>query len=115
MTAQSAREKIHKQFCSTAATCRFREKVTFVGNQCKKLDDLLADLLSEGLGQQAHEPVTEFRVETFDGDVWHSVGSAVFTVEAARVKREGLRPRAPEQRWRIVRWDETSTVVEEDE
>lgn len=120
--AQPAREKIHKQYCDTY--CRFGALHSgLVPPRCRELDNLLADLwndfLNEEAGQQtqqhAHEPLTEFRVETFDGDVWHLAGSAVYTVEAARAKREGLRPRAPEQLWRIIRRDETFTVVESDE
>lgn len=51
----SPRQWIHQQFCSSAATCRFRERSHgFAGPLCKKLDELLDFNDEQVLHAKAH-------------------------------------------------------------
>jgi len=59
--------------------------------------------------------VTTYVVEVHDGDQWIGVSFARKTLDEARATRETCRTRRlPNGRFRVVRWDETSTLVEAD-
>jgi hypothetical protein len=64
---------------------------------------------------QAHPPVTEYRLEFFDADMWNPISQKRQTLDEVRATRDIFRRGYPDARLRIVRWDETSTVVESDE
>jgi hypothetical protein len=58
--------------------------------------------------------VTDFSIEAWECDTWVGVTYKRQTLDDARERRDSFRRRFPEARLRIVRWDETSTVVEAD-
>ncbi|MEU0018005.1 hypothetical protein ABZ173_10080 [Streptomyces rochei] len=58
--------------------------------------------------------VTDFSIEVWECDTWVGVTYKRQTLDDARERRDSFRRRFPEARLRIVRWDETSTVVEAD-
>ncbi|MFD8687818.1 hypothetical protein [Streptomyces sp. NPDC059651] len=57
---------------------------------------------------------TEYTVEIREADVWVGVTFHCLTLTEARERRDAHRHRSPNTRFRIVRWDETATVVETD-
>ncbi|MFJ6566257.1 hypothetical protein ACIQNU_02465 [Streptomyces sp. NPDC091292] len=59
-------------------------------------------------------PVTDFALEIQEADIWVGISFKCKTLDEARERRESYRRRVPDRRFRIVRWEETSTVVESD-
>ncbi|MFR9796594.1 hypothetical protein ACL02U_11920 [Streptomyces sp. MS06] len=67
--------------------------------------------------QSAEAPwptVTDYSIETWDEDRWIGITYRPQTLDEARERRDVVRRRFPDARLRIVRWEETSTVVEAD-
>ncbi|CAL9598849.1 hypothetical protein [Streptomyces sp. enrichment culture] len=104
-----------------------REAADFVGNDdvcdCGGCDTCVPRSLAAELRRMADETaatetpwpiVTDFSIEVWEGDTWVGVTYKRKTIEEARERRDSFRRRFPEERFRIVRWDETPTVVEAD-
>lgn len=65
---------------------------------------------------EPYPPTEDYSVEVFDGDRWIPVSFKRKTIEEARESRDGMRRRmSPDGMTRIVRWRETSEIVETDE
>lgn len=58
--------------------------------------------------------VTDYALEVWETDMWVGITYKRKTLDEARERRDVYRRRFPNARFRIVRWDETSTVVESD-
>ena len=70
--------------------------------------------LSMELSEDPYPARSEFIVESRGAHFWNSLSHSRETLQAARFFRETMRPKLSDARLRIVRWDHTSTVVEQD-
>ncbi|MFF9309968.1 hypothetical protein ACF1BS_03565 [Streptomyces sp. NPDC014748] len=64
--------------------------------------------------QQPYPTETDYALEIWDTDLWVDISYKRKNLDETRERRESYRRRFPDARFRIVRWDETSAVVEAD-
>jgi hypothetical protein len=75
----------------------------------------LADEAQQPTAEATSWPsTTEYAVETREADQWIGISFHCLTLAEARDRRDTYRRRLHAGRFRIVRWDETATVVETD-
>ena len=68
------------------------------------------------MSSEPYPPDEDFSVEVFGGDMWVPVSFNRKTIEEARELRDGVRKRVgPDGLTRIIKWRETSEIVETDE
>ncbi|MFI0236360.1 hypothetical protein [Streptomyces sp. NPDC016845] len=84
---------------------------------CTAVRDVVLGLRRQADEAHQAEPwptVTDFALEVRETDMWVGITYKRKTIEEVRQRRESYRRRFPNARFRIVRWDERSTVVEAD-
>lgn len=118
--AESTRADHYTEAARTATETAARLRAEGHTTRARGAEDV-ADLLHAAARQETAAPdaapwppVTVYTVEIWDTDTWVGASRKCGTPDEARERRDAARRRLPNGRFRIVRWDETSTVMETD-
>lgn len=116
----AARAAVYAEAARTATETAARLRAEGHTTRALGAEDV-ADLLHAAARQETAAPdaapwppVTVYTVEIWDTDTWVGASRKCGTPDEARERRDAARRRLPNGRFRIVRWDETSTVMETD-
>jgi hypothetical protein len=67
------------------------------------------------VGESPYPPDMDYTVEALSGDLWVPFKFRIEDLGTARETRDSFRAQAPDVKFRIVEWYETSKVIETDE